>query len=96
MTALLVAAGYDAYSVAGGTTAWARSGRALEPGAPASSDHLGSRPELEEPPVTTDLTIVPIETPTTGLKRVDVAELYDEQAYRPRVRHLLNKPMFLY
>jgi ATP-dependent phosphofructokinase / diphosphate-dependent phosphofructokinase len=39
---------------------------------------------------------VPIETPTTGLKRVDVAELYDEQAYRPRVRHLLNKPMFLY
>jgi len=26
------AAGYDAYSVAGGTAAWARSGRALETG----------------------------------------------------------------
>ena len=36
MTDLLVASGYDAYSVAGGTTAWARSGRPLETGAPAS------------------------------------------------------------
>ena len=41
-------------------------------------------------------TTVPIETPTQGLKRVDVAELYDEDQYRPRVRHLLDKPMFLY
>ncbi len=41
-------------------------------------------------------TTVPIETPTQGTKRVDVAELYDEEAYRPRVRHLLDKPMFLY
>ena len=30
MTDLLVASGYDAYSVTGGTTAWARSGRPLE------------------------------------------------------------------
>ena len=30
MTHLLVAAGYDAYSVSGGTTAWTRSGRPLE------------------------------------------------------------------
>lgn len=37
MTDLLVAAGYDAYSVAGGTTAWARSGRALETGVPRTS-----------------------------------------------------------
>ena len=29
-------------------------------------------------------------------KRVDVAELYDVEAYRPRVRHVLGKPMFLY
>ena len=36
MTDLLVASGYDAYSVAGGTTAWARSGRPLETGAPTS------------------------------------------------------------
>jgi rhodanese-related sulfurtransferase len=35
MTDLLVANGYEAFSVAGGTTAWARSGRPLETGAPA-------------------------------------------------------------
>ncbi len=37
MTDLLVANGYEAYSVAGGTTAWARSGRPLATGAPADS-----------------------------------------------------------
>ncbi|WP_435771411.1 rhodanese-like domain-containing protein [Nocardioides sp. SYSU DS0651] len=37
MTDLLVAAGFDAYSVVGGTTAWARSGRPLETGIPANS-----------------------------------------------------------
>ena len=37
MTDLLIAAGYDAYSVAGGTTAWSRSGRALEAGGPRTS-----------------------------------------------------------
>ena len=35
MTDLLVAHGYRAYSVAGGTSDWARSGRPLETGAPA-------------------------------------------------------------
>lgn len=35
MTDLLVAQGYEAHSVAGGTTAWARSGRPLDTGAPA-------------------------------------------------------------
>ena len=34
MTDLLRAAGYDAYSVAGGTSTWARSGRPVELGAP--------------------------------------------------------------
>ena len=33
---------------------------------------------------------------TSGVKRVDVAELYDAEAYRPRVQHLIGKPMFLY
>ena len=33
MTDLLRASGYDAYSVAGGTSAWARSGRPVETGA---------------------------------------------------------------
>ena len=41
-------------------------------------------------------TTVPVETMSQGLKRVDVAELYDVEAYRPRVAHLLGKPMFLY
>jgi rhodanese-related sulfurtransferase len=36
MTDLLVASGYRAYSVAGGTSAWARSGRPLETGAPTA------------------------------------------------------------
>jgi 6-phosphofructokinase 1 len=41
-------------------------------------------------------TTVPIETMSQGLKRVDVAELYDVEQYRPNVSHLLGKPMFLY
>src|ERR1051326_384325 len=31
-----------------------------------------------------------------GKKRVDVDELYDVDQYRPKVAHLLGKPMFLY
>ena len=41
-------------------------------------------------------TIVPVETPVQGTKRVDVDGLYDAENYRPAVRHLLGKPMFLY
>jgi 6-phosphofructokinase 1 len=41
-------------------------------------------------------TTVPVDTMTQGTKRVDVSELYDSEAYRPRVAHLLGKPMFLY
>ncbi|MDI6765421.1 MAG: 6-phosphofructokinase [Bacteroidota bacterium] len=33
---------------------------------------------------------------TEGRKRVDVNELYDVVQYRPKVVHLLGKPMFLY
>jgi ATP-dependent phosphofructokinase / diphosphate-dependent phosphofructokinase len=33
---------------------------------------------------------------TSGVKRVDVDELYDSENYRPKVRHVLGKPMFLY
>ena len=32
----------------------------------------------------------------SGIKRVDVDELYDSEEYRPKVRHVLGKPMFLY
>ncbi len=31
-----------------------------------------------------------------GVKRVDVDELYDVESYRPKVRHVNQKPMFLY
>ncbi len=41
-------------------------------------------------------TTVPIETLMQGVKRVDVEELYDAENYRPKVAHLLGKPMFLY
>ena len=38
---------------------------------------------------------VPIDTCTTGEKRVPVEDYYDREAYRPRMRHLLGKPLFL-
>jgi 6-phosphofructokinase 1 len=41
-------------------------------------------------------TTVPISATREGVKRVDVDELYDVSAYRPKVRHVLGKPMFLY
>ncbi len=41
-------------------------------------------------------THIPMSTVTSGIKRVDVDELYDAKAYRPRVRHIIGKPMFLY
>lgn len=41
-------------------------------------------------------TDVPMSTITSGQKRVDVRELYDTEQYRPKVRHVMGKPMFLY
>jgi len=41
-------------------------------------------------------TSVPIDSCITGEKRVDVAALYDPEAYRPRVPSVHDKPMFLY
>ncbi len=41
-------------------------------------------------------TTVRADTCTQGTKRVDVPELYDIQAYKPHITHLLGKPMFLY
>jgi ATP-dependent phosphofructokinase / diphosphate-dependent phosphofructokinase len=41
-------------------------------------------------------TTVPISATREGVKRVDVDELYDVAGYRPKVRHVLGKPMFLY
>ena len=41
-------------------------------------------------------THIPMSTVTSGVKRVDVDELYDIKEYRPKVRNVLGKPMFLY
>src|SRR6187455_3722101 len=41
-------------------------------------------------------TAVPISATREGVKRVDVDELYDADGYRPKVRHVAGKPMFLY
>jgi 6-phosphofructokinase 1 len=41
-------------------------------------------------------TTVLVDTCIQGVKRVDVPELYDVEAYRPHFTHLLGKPMFLY
>ena len=41
-------------------------------------------------------TDVPISETGAGVKRVDVDELYDEDEYQPKVRHVGGKPMFLY
>jgi 6-phosphofructokinase 1 len=39
---------------------------------------------------------VPVDTCIRGEKRVDVAELYDTDAYRPVIRSVRGKPMYLY
>lgn len=41
-------------------------------------------------------THVPMSMVTSGVKRVDVDEFYDVAQYRPRVRSVIGKPMFLY
>ena len=41
-------------------------------------------------------TDIPLSTILAGQKRVDVRELYDVGEYRPKVRHVTGKPMFLY
>jgi 6-phosphofructokinase 1 len=39
---------------------------------------------------------VPLSVTRQGVKRVDVGALYDEDQYRPKIRHVDGKPMFLY
>jgi 6-phosphofructokinase 1 len=41
-------------------------------------------------------TSVPVSVIGEGVKRVDIDELYDADEYRPKVRHVTGKPMFLY
>jgi 6-phosphofructokinase 1 len=54
--------------------------------------HMGQMVALQNGVYTT----VPVDTCITGTKRVDVNELYDAEKYRPKMSHLLGKPMFLY
>ena len=39
---------------------------------------------------------VPLDITSQGVKRVDIEALYDRDAYRPKIRHVDGKPMFLY
>ena len=39
---------------------------------------------------------VPLTVLGQGVKRVDVDSLYDVEQYRPKIRHVDGKPMFLY
>lgn len=41
-------------------------------------------------------THIPMSTVTSGLKRVDVDQLYDVDQYLPKVRNVMGKPLFLY
>ncbi len=41
-------------------------------------------------------THLPLSTVISGIKRVNVDELYDREKYRPKVANMLGKPMFLY
>jgi 6-phosphofructokinase 1 len=41
-------------------------------------------------------TNVPISVTGEGVRRVDIDELYDVEEYRPKIRHVGGKPMFLY
>lgn len=54
--------------------------------------HFGKMVALQDGKYTT----VSVDIITQGKKRVDVRELYDAENYRPRIRHFLNKPMFMY
>ncbi|NLF14637.1 MAG: ATP-dependent 6-phosphofructokinase [Anaerolineaceae bacterium] len=41
-------------------------------------------------------THVPLSRVVSGVKRVDVDEMYDREQYRPKIADMLGKPMFLY
>jgi 6-phosphofructokinase len=54
--------------------------------------HTGRMVALQQGVYTT----VPLDMVVVGKKRVDVTALYDDRQYRPKVRDMLGKPMFLY
>jgi 6-phosphofructokinase 1 len=54
--------------------------------------HTGRMAALQQGIYTT----VPLDLIIAGKKRVDVTALYDPINYKPKVRDMLGKPMFLY
>jgi ATP-dependent phosphofructokinase / diphosphate-dependent phosphofructokinase len=54
--------------------------------------HTGRMVSLQQGVYTT----VPLEMVISGKKTLDVTAFYDSQNYRPKVRDVLGKPMFLY
>jgi ATP-dependent phosphofructokinase / diphosphate-dependent phosphofructokinase len=58
----------------------------------AVDDHRGRMVALRSGTYTN----VPISVTGEGAKRVDVDALYDVETYRPKVRQVTGKPMFLY
>ncbi len=54
--------------------------------------HTGRMVALQQGNYTT----IPLPMVTSGKKTVDVTALYDSKNYRPKVRDMLGKPMFLY
>ena len=54
--------------------------------------HMGRMVALQQG----NYTSVPLSMVTQGVKQVDVNALYDSKNYRPKVRDMLGKPMFLY
>jgi ATP-dependent phosphofructokinase / diphosphate-dependent phosphofructokinase len=54
--------------------------------------HTGRMTALQQGIYTT----VPLDLVVAAKKRVDVTALYDSEHYRPKVRDMLGKPMFLY
>ncbi len=57
-----------------------------------SMGHTGRMVALQQGNYTT----VPLQMVISGKKKVDVTALYDANNYRPKVRDMLGKPMFLY
>ena len=58
----------------------------------AAIGHTGRMVALQQGIYTT----VPLDMVVAAKKRVDVTALYDSELYRPKVRDMLGKPMFLY
>jgi 6-phosphofructokinase len=58
----------------------------------AAMGHTGRMVALQQGVYTT----VPLEMVISGKKTLDVTAYYDAKNYRPKIRDVLGKPMFLY